>query len=957
MNAFRLPVAILSLFIHSGLLAQQFGGNPPSVKWQRINTAPARIIFPTGLDSPARQISAIINQLSQTTLPTIGGRQHRIDIVLQNQTVIPNGYVGLAPFRSEFYLTPDQNSLELGSLPWQKTLAIHEYRHVQQYNNFRVGLSKGFYYLFGEGGQALANALSIPNWFWEGDAVYQETLISRQGRGRLPYFFNGYRSLWAGNKTYSWMKLRNGSLRDYVPDHYPLGYMLVAYGRQRYGEDFWRKVTRDAASFHGLFYPLQKAIHRHAGISFRQFRKEALDHFSAYSATQDKTTPTLADIYARSHRHFAGDRVFPQFIGGDSLLYLHSSYRQIPAFVIEDKEGDHHLRNRAISIDNYYSYNGGRIVYAAYETDPRWGWRDYSVVRILDPATGEDRRLTSHSKYFAPDISADGRQIVAVQESPDGSCSLHVLDAGSGALLQTLPNKDSLFYTYPKFIGRDRIVTAVRNPKGEMSLALVQPINGSVDYLLPFSFQTIAFPSVAGDTIFFTASRGGEDRVYGISGASLFRITLPHGEPTTGQYGFRAAGGRYGWNTFTAAGQMLDTTRRRELSYIPLAKENWVLPLPDQGMDSLNSGPAHLLERIGAGDYAVKKYPSTFHLFNFHSWRPYVSDPDYTFSLVSENILNTLQSELYVTYNRNENYKQVGIDATYGALFPWLDIGADYVFDRNALSRRFGKVYWNEVNAYAGLSVPLNWTHGQHFTGLQFGSDLVYTQQHFTGAFKDSFVNNNFTYLRNFVSFSHQVQKAQQQIYPRFAQSLYMNYDRSVTASTPAHQFLASGYLYLPGLDFTHSLLLGGAFQQRDQLNRGGFSDGFPWSRGYATANFYRMWRVTANYHFPLLYPDWGIGNVVYFTRVRANGFYDYMRARDFYNTGAIFRAPFRSYGAEIFFDTKWWNQLPINFGVRYSRLVDPDVEGRGPNQWQLILPLNILSQGYSTHAPLRPVD
>jgi hypothetical protein len=105
------------------------------------------------------------------------------------------------------------------------------------------------------------------------------------------------------------------------------------------------------------------------------------------------------------------------------------------------------------------------------------------------------------------------------------------------------------------------------------------------------------------------------------------------------------------------------------------------------------------------------------------------------------------------------------------------------------------------------------------------------------------------------------------------------------------------------------------------------------------------------------LYPEWGIGNIIYFTRIRANGFYDYMQARDFYNNGAIFRAPFRSYGAEIFFDTKWWNQLPINFGIRYSRLMDPDVEGRGPNQWQLILPLNILSQGYSAHSPVRPID
>jgi len=57
-----------------------------------------------------------------------------------------------------------------------------------------------------------------------------------------------------------------------------------------------------------------------------------------------------------------------------------------------------------------------------------------------------------------------------------------------------------------------------------------------------------------------------------------------------------------------------------------------------------------------------------------------------------------------------------------------------------------------------------------------------------------------------------------------------------------------------------------------------------------------------------------------------------------------------------VYFDTKWWNQLTISFGIRYSRLLDPDFGGRGPNQWELILPLNLLSQGYSGHA-MKPID
>ena len=69
------------------------------------------------------------------------------------------------------------------------------------------------------------------------------------------------------------MKLRNGSLKDYVPDHYNLGYLLVNYGYEKYGLDFWGKVTKDASAFKGLFYPFQKAIKRHAGVNYQTFPK------------------------------------------------------------------------------------------------------------------------------------------------------------------------------------------------------------------------------------------------------------------------------------------------------------------------------------------------------------------------------------------------------------------------------------------------------------------------------------------------------------------------------------------------------------------------------------------------------------------------------------------------------------------------------------------------------------
>jgi hypothetical protein len=108
------------------------------------------------------------------------------------------------------------------------------------------------------------------------------------------------------------------------------------------------------------------------------------------------------------------------------------------------------------------------------------------------------------------------------------------------------------------------------------------------------------------------------------------------------------------------------------------------------------------------------------------------------------------------------------------------------------------------------------------------------------------------------------------------------------------------------------------------------------------------MYRLAGNYYFPLAYPDWGLGNALYFLRIRANLFYDYTTVQDFDPTDKLYNAFYRSFGTEIYFDTQWWNQLAISFGIRYSRLLDPDPEGRGPNQWELILPLNLLSESYS---------
>ena len=93
------------------LNAQEFGGNPPSIKWKQLSTDTVRVIFPVGMDSAAQRVSSIVHLLAAKG-NSLGNKVKKINIVLQNQSTIANAYVGLGPYRSEFFLNPSrQNSI------------------------------------------------------------------------------------------------------------------------------------------------------------------------------------------------------------------------------------------------------------------------------------------------------------------------------------------------------------------------------------------------------------------------------------------------------------------------------------------------------------------------------------------------------------------------------------------------------------------------------------------------------------------------------------------------------------------------------------------------------------------------------------------------------------------------------------------------------------------------------
>ena len=832
---------------------------------------------------------------------------------------------------------------------------MHEFRHVEQFNNFRNGISRLAYYLFGDEGLSVAVNAAVPDWFFEGDAVYNETITTNQGRGRVAFFLNQYKSLWQYNKNYKWMKLRNNSMKDYVPDHYPLGYLMVNYGREKYGLDFWSKVTHDASAFKGLFYPFQKAIKKYSGLDYNTFRENSFEYYKDLTKKRTEAESLqLNGVQASGNKlpqqeinqggnggiknitslntKYVTNYYFPYQLGGDSLLFLKSSYRKLAAFYIRHGNGERKLRTRDISMDQQFSYRNGKIVYAAYRPDARWGWKNFSEIRILDVSDGRRQTLMSRTKYFTPDISPDGNKIAAVQVRPGGESQLHILNVGEGTIIQRFHSTEISLFTDPKFIDDSSLVTAVRLIDGRMALAIADIRVGSVERLTVPSYGVIGFLNVNNGIVYFTASFSGNDELYALrlSDRRVYRIT----HTPLGNYFVNATNKKMVWSGFTAEGYQLkemnlDESKWTEINEIEIKDAAVEFPVA-------YSNELHdiLLQQVPDRKFSVEKYKQGRHLFLFHSWRPYFEDPDFTYSIYSDNILNTFSTELFYHYNSNDKSNGVGANVVYGGFYPFINGGIENTFDQPVVIDNT-PFEINKLEARIGLSLPFDFTNGLTIKKLNIGTNYVYERQNFKGG--DS-LDNHFAYLHHYLSWSHYTPQAVQHIYPRLGYSVSMNY-RYAISLYDSYQFIANAFIYLPGFLPTHSIVLNASFQQRDTTNIL-FSNSFANARGYDDYYLSRMWRASANYHFPIVYPDWGFGNILYFQRIRGNAFYDFEKV---YSKNKIATEDLRSIGGEIYLDTKWWNQYPLTFGFRFSHLLDTEVTGSNQkNVFEILIPIVI---------------
>lgn len=940
----RKLIFLVFLFSFHAAFSQEFGGNPPSTQWLQINTDSLRVIFPKGMEKQAQLITNTIIYENRHSRESIGNKELKLNLVLQNRSVTSNGFVTLSPFHAVFQTMPPTDNFSLGSMNWVQELSLHEYRHALQNMNFKSGIGRTFYDIFGENGQSFITNLLIPDWFWEGDAVFMETALSDQGRGRLPSFLEPFKSLYLADKNYSYAKIRNGSFRDMVPDHYPLGYMMSAYGRDSMGLYFWEMVTQESLLNHKLtkainekykqqpyhpfkygIYPLSSAIKYFTGAHIKGFYHRSLNYFSKqWQKDDDHSMTEVVNVIKNNQRTLTNYR-YPHLLPDGNILALNEGYNRLPRIIRIDSSGKTQVILQMGNVqDGYFSYANHHIVWTETRPDARWGWVAYSVIRIYNINTHKTRTLSHHSRYFSPALSKDASKIVTVRVTPDNKTNLLILNAQSGEIKDTLSNPDHYYYTYPVFsLDNLAIISAVRDQSGRMALIRQSLKDNHIQVLTPFTHKPIGPPIPEKKYIFFPAAFSDNVQLYAFNKQdnNLYQIA----QRPLGNYSLAedTLHHRLIFDEYAATGYQIDSMTLNPAQWKPVDRDQLHIVNNPYVPEALKAEGGDILSHVPNHVYSVTKYDGLKHLFYIHSWSFLPTYPNVGIYLQSQNVLNTLQWNAGGGYNFNENSPFVAANIAYAGWFPVLQGGYSTQFNRNAYIFNDTSVTWNETTLSAGFTIPLSLSSNLYNRSLSFGATFNTDQLNFkpSPVIKGQSVNVN--YMEESLSFSNGRISTIQQVYPKFGQSISLDFQHTINHIF-ARQFTGNLDLFFPGLFRNHSLYFITAFSEKDNRKQYKFTDDFLYANGYTAVPYRKIYRCGINYQLPLAYPDWGT-TWAYLLRLRLETFFDYSHAEMLPGIAPT-NAVYRSAGATLFIDTRLFtDQILIPIGIRFSYLLDKD--------------------------------
>ena len=985
MYLFRSCASLLLCLTFFNTLAQESvtqETNAPSVNWYQINTPNFRLLYPKGFETQAQRVANTLESIREPEAKTMGVLPKKISIILQNQSSVSNGFVTLAPRRSEFYTMPSQNYNFVGTNDWLNLLATHEYRHVVQFQRSITGFNKLFYYLFGQQAVAGLAFAAAPQWFWEGDAVATETAFTPSGRGRIPNFDLVFRTNIMEGRTFNYHKQYLRSYKNNIPNHYVLGYNMVSYLRKKTGDPLiWEKIVGRSWKVPFIPFAFSNAMKKETGLYVKDLYKEmATERKKDYEVALQGVEITPFEIITKRKSATYTDYFYPQQLDDGKILVTKSGIGDIEQLVVISPDGTEEKRyvQGIINDAGMLSAANLRVVWNEFRFDPRWLVRTYSVIKGYDFGSKEAKIISSHSRYSAAALSPDGYQVATIETSTDYKIQLVILDYFSGKVMAQFPNPANDLLAMPRWTPDGKSILTLRTNASGKTITKFDVVQNTSTDLIPISQENIGYPVAYQNFVLFNSPVSGIDNIYAINVQTQERFQVTSSKygaynPTVSNDGktiYYNDQSRDGMNVVRIP---MEPSHWKKMDAVPSPPASFFQHLVDQ------EGKPTLLQSVSQTTFETKRYRRISGMINPHSWGPYFvnSLTRVDLGITSQDILSTTALSAGYIYDITERVGRWQANASYQGQFPILDVSVSQanrsvnegtveteVINGNTttLLNRNLTFKWEERNLEAGLRIPLVTTSSKFNGNITLGNSVGFTHiNNFTNSISNDRIipavikndtvqrfytffnfpgNGNLVYNHFSMSAYRLLKRSRRDIYSKWGQTFDINaFNTPYGGDYSGQQFSIYGLAYFPGLLKHHSIWGYWGYQNtqinqlfiRDASKKGvadnhdyQFRNQIPLPRGQSISRFMDFYSISANYTLPLWYPDIAIGPVVNFQRLRANLFVDYGYGKSAFTTRTITQS-YTSVGGEIKLDINILRFLPqFNVGFRYSYGISP---------------------------------
>ena len=872
---------------------------PPDTHWQKIETAHFQVVFPEEIETYAQRVANTLEALYTPLATTIGASPPRTTVILANRGVTRyvGGYVSLFPREAVINTMPSQGFWGAGD--WGATLAAEDGSFLVQIEKMNQGFGKLARTLFGETGRAFAMTMTLPDWSLDGQARIAATTLTRGGIGQFGSSETMTRALLMDNQYFSYMKAMHGSYKDAVPDPAELGAFLVSHVNRTSGPGAWDKILSGTAKNSWNPFALSMAMKRETGRSaadnYSETMSELGERWKSQAATAQFSQPQLLNQTTRNA--FTG-YYQPVFEADGSVLAQKIGLETYPVEIVrihpDGREESLFRAAPAVNGSNRTSVVNGKLVLDEYVPDMRWR-RGYTEIVIRDLATGHTRRLTHRTRFINPVFSPDGTRIAAVEFLPNRRCSLVILDATTGGEIRRLPSPgNDMIYSPAWSEDGSRLAVVTQSERGR-ALRVAGTASGDFQDAIAPSLDDISNPVFYRDYVLYVSSYDGVSNIYAVEVATGRRYRV-----TAAKYGadfpaVSADGSKLLYSDYSVAGY--------NLAEVPLDPLSWtrISAVPRNNLGYHGAFRDAVAEGT-VTEYPVSRYLPSAHLFSVHSWGLTSGPPDLGFGLLSNDKMGLLDANASLIYNTNERTLGFETSASYNRFFPALDF--DFT-DRNRSVQYVNyQDNWTERSVYAGFHIPLNLSRGYYSTNLTFGA----------GVESVSLLGSGFEPLSYTFRLRRVRQSSARDLAPVWAQALQFSYREAPWHGLYTANFLSTdGRFALPGPMRHQSLVLEGGYERQSGTYY--FSSQIQFPRGYRAIAGPEFTKLSANYTFPLLYPDLSLGQLAYLKRVSGNLFDDY---------GKVSNLRYRSAGVELLLDLGLLH-FPdtLRAGVRYAWLLD----------------------------------